>query len=106
MSDKEQVLEAMKKAGKPVRPGDLAKELGLESKAVSKIIADLKKRERFTPPKDVITPRWNKQTRGPFGPRCKYTLILRKGAFSGRLPYCAFPSYSFGNERDAVMDCK
>ena len=51
MSDKEQVLEAMKKAGKPVRPGDLAKELGLESKAVSKIIADLKKEGTVHSPK-------------------------------------------------------
>ena len=31
---KSQVLEAMKKAGKPVRPGDVAKATGLESKEV------------------------------------------------------------------------
>ena len=30
------VLSAMKKAGKPVRPGDIAKLLGEDSKAVSK----------------------------------------------------------------------
>jgi len=39
----EKVLKAMKKAGKPVRPGDLAKELGMESKEVSNIISQLKK---------------------------------------------------------------
>ncbi len=44
MEDKKsQVLEAMKKAGKPVRPGDVAKATGLESKEVSKIISELKK---------------------------------------------------------------
>ena len=34
MEDK--VLDAMKKAGKPVRPGDVAKELGVDSQDVSK----------------------------------------------------------------------
>jgi len=38
MSDKEQVvLEAMKKAGKPVRPGDIAKATGFDKSEVSKI---------------------------------------------------------------------
>ena len=37
------VLNAMKKAGKPVRPGDVAEVLGVESKDVSKIINKLKK---------------------------------------------------------------
>ena len=37
------ILDAMKKAGKPVRPGDIAKTLGLESKEVSKLISQLKK---------------------------------------------------------------
>ncbi len=45
------VLTAMKKAGKPVRPGDLAKELGLESKEVSKIIQELKKEGAVMSPK-------------------------------------------------------
>jgi Mn-dependent DtxR family transcriptional regulator len=39
----ENVLEAMKEAGKPVRPGDIAKTLGIESKEVSKAIKELKK---------------------------------------------------------------
>ncbi|MEJ2634301.1 MAG: transcriptional regulator [Calditrichia bacterium] len=45
------VLNAMKTAGKPVRPGDVAKETGLDSKEVSKIIADLKKEGKVISPK-------------------------------------------------------
>jgi Mn-dependent DtxR family transcriptional regulator len=48
---KETVLDAMKKAGKPVRPGDLAKELGVESKDVSKAITALKKEGKVVSPK-------------------------------------------------------
>jgi len=45
LEDKERiVLEAMKNAGKPVRPGDIAKATGLESKEVSKLIKSLKKK--------------------------------------------------------------
>ena len=36
------VLKAMEKAGKPVRPGDVAKMIGVESKEVSKVISELK----------------------------------------------------------------
>ena len=45
------VLKAMKKAGKPVRPGDVAKMLGVESKEVSKIITGLKKEGKVISPK-------------------------------------------------------
>ncbi len=45
------ILEAMKKAGKPVRPGDIAKMIGEESKAVSKAIGDLKKQGKVYSPK-------------------------------------------------------
>ena len=45
------VLNAMKKAGKPVRPGDIAKMIGEESKSVSKTIADLKKKGKVISPK-------------------------------------------------------
>ena len=52
MEEKERfVLEAMKKAGKPVRPGDVAKMTGLESKEVSKITSDLKKKGKVSSPK-------------------------------------------------------
>ena len=45
------VLNAMKKAGKPVRPGEVAKMIGEESKDVSKVIGDLKKRGKVISPK-------------------------------------------------------
>ena len=45
------VLNAMKKAGKPVRPGDIAKMIGEESKDVSKVIGDLKKKGKVISPK-------------------------------------------------------
>ena len=52
MEEKEaKVLEAMKQAGKPVRPGDVAKATGLESKDVSKLIQSLKKQGLVMSPK-------------------------------------------------------
>ncbi len=45
------VLDAMKKAGKPVRPGDVAKTVELDSKEVSKIIDSLKKKGLVVSPK-------------------------------------------------------
>jgi len=45
------VLNAMKKAGKPVRPGDVAKMLGEDSKQISKVINDLKKQGKVVSPK-------------------------------------------------------
>ncbi|MBW2575854.1 MAG: transcriptional regulator [Deltaproteobacteria bacterium] len=45
------VLAAMKKAGKPVRPGEVANMIGEESKAVSKIISSMKKKGRVVSPK-------------------------------------------------------
>ena len=52
MEEKEKmIIEAMQKAGKPVRPGDVAKMLGLESKEVSKIIKSLKNKGKIISPK-------------------------------------------------------
>ena len=51
MSEKEKVLDAMKKAGKPLRPGDIAKLTGIPSKEVSKIIKELKKEGNDKSPK-------------------------------------------------------
>jgi len=52
MEDKKQlVLEAMRNAGKPVRPGDIAKSTGLDSKEVSKIIRELKAEGKVISPK-------------------------------------------------------
>ena len=45
------VLNALKKAGKPLRPGEVAKMIGEESKTVSKIIGDLKKQGKVISPK-------------------------------------------------------
>lgn len=45
------VLEAMEKAGKPVRPGYVAKMTGLAKDEVSKVIASLKKKGKITSPK-------------------------------------------------------
>ena len=49
MEDK--VLAAMKEAGKPVRPGDIAKVLGVDGKDVSKAIDVLKKAGKVHSPK-------------------------------------------------------
>ncbi len=52
MDEKEAlVLQAMKEAGKPVRPGELSKELGLESKEISKIIKRLREKGEVISPK-------------------------------------------------------
>lgn len=45
------VISAMKKAGKPVRPGDIAKALGVENKEISKVFQELKKQGRIVSPK-------------------------------------------------------
>ena len=44
------IIETMKKAGKPLRPGEIAEILDMDSKEISKIIAKLKKTG------DVISP--------------------------------------------------
>ena len=52
MVNKEQlVLDAMKKVEKPVRPGDIAKMIELDSKEISKIINKLKKKGEIISPK-------------------------------------------------------
>ena len=49
--NKATVLNEMKKIGKPVRPGDVAKSTGIDSKEVSKVIQDLKKEGKVRSPK-------------------------------------------------------
>jgi hypothetical protein len=51
MADKNKVLAAMKKAGKPVRPGDLAKLMGEDGKEISKVMSELKKEGKVVSPK-------------------------------------------------------
>jgi len=46
-----EIMRAMKKAGKPVRPGEIAKMIDADSKAVSKAIAALKKSGKVVSPK-------------------------------------------------------
>jgi biotin operon repressor len=48
---KEKVLTALKAAGKPVRPGDIAKSLNMDSKDVSKAIKSLKAQGKIISPK-------------------------------------------------------
>ncbi len=45
------VLTAMKKAGKPVKAGDVAEATGMDKAEVSKIIAALKKQSKVRSPK-------------------------------------------------------
>ena len=49
--DAKKVLEAMKKAGKPMRPGDVAKMLNVDSKEVSKAIKELREKGKVFSPK-------------------------------------------------------
>jgi len=52
MANKEQmVIDAMKKAKKPMRTGDIAKTTGIDSKEVSKVIKELKKSGKVITPK-------------------------------------------------------
>lgn len=50
MSDKEIVLETMKKAGEPVNAGKVAEMSGLDRKAVDKAFAELKKEGNIVSP--------------------------------------------------------
>ncbi|RKZ22451.1 transcriptional regulator [bacterium] len=45
------VLNILKKKGKPMGPGDIAKEAGLDSKEVSRVIKELKKEGLVYSPK-------------------------------------------------------
>jgi len=51
MDKEEMVLDAFKKAGKTLRPGDVARITGLDSKEVSKIIKKLKDERKLIVPK-------------------------------------------------------
>jgi biotin operon repressor len=52
MENKEQVvLDAMAKAGRPVKGGEIAESTGLDQKEVTKIINNLKKQGKVNSPK-------------------------------------------------------
>ena len=50
MSVRDKVIEAFKKAGKPVSAGEITTISGLDRKVVDKVFADLKKEEVITSP--------------------------------------------------------
>ncbi len=49
--DEQKVLYALRDAGKPLRPGEIAEATGLESKEVSKILKKLKGEDAVCTPK-------------------------------------------------------
>lgn len=51
MDNVEQVLEAMRKAGKPLKAGEVAELAGLDKKVVEKAMDQLKKTEMIVSPK-------------------------------------------------------
>ncbi|WP_456402547.1 MarR family transcriptional regulator [Persephonella sp.] len=51
MSIEQQVLEAMEKAGKPLRTGEIAEITGLDKKEIEKAIKKLKKEGKIESPK-------------------------------------------------------
>lgn len=51
MEAKEKVLEAMRKNGQPMRPGDIAEATGLDKKELDKLIKVLKDEELIYSPK-------------------------------------------------------
>ena len=50
MSEKEQILEAMRKAGEPLSAGKIAELTGLDRKVVDKAFAELKKEGSIVSP--------------------------------------------------------
>jgi len=51
MSNKEKVIEIFESFGKPLRPGEIASKIGIDSKEVSKIIKELKDEGKVHSPK-------------------------------------------------------
>lgn len=48
---KEKILSTLQNSEKPLRPGDIAKEIGVDSKEVSKFIKELKAEDKVFSPK-------------------------------------------------------
>ncbi|MGE5391608.1 MAG: MarR family transcriptional regulator [Deltaproteobacteria bacterium] len=51
MDTTKSVLDAMKKAGKPLKAGEIAELTGLDKKEVDKVMTQLKKDEKISSPK-------------------------------------------------------
>jgi len=55
METSEMVLNTLKKAGKPMKSGEIAEIAGIDKAEVDKVIKKLKKEEMINSPKTVIT---------------------------------------------------
>lgn len=51
MENKENVLKAMQKLGKPIKPGDISKITGIDDKELSRIFKELKAEGKIISPK-------------------------------------------------------
>jgi len=51
MVEKNKVIEVFKNSGKPLRPGEIATELGVESQDISKVIKELREEGKVYSPK-------------------------------------------------------
>jgi len=54
MADKDAVLKVFKNSDNPLRPGEIAKELGIESKEISKYIKELREEGKVYSPKQCF----------------------------------------------------
>ncbi len=54
MENREIVLNALKEAGKPVRPGQVAEVTGIDKKEIDRIIKELKKEGKIFSPKQCF----------------------------------------------------
>lgn len=51
MTSKEKILKVFKSSAKPLRPGEIADQIGVESKEVSKVIKELREEGTVYSPK-------------------------------------------------------
>jgi predicted transcriptional regulator len=51
MSSKDKIMNVFKTSNKPLRPGEIANQIGIESKEVSKIIKELREEGKVFSPK-------------------------------------------------------
>jgi hypothetical protein len=54
MDNLQKVLKVFKDAGKPLRPGDVAQQAGVDKKEAAQIIKDLKKQGKLISPKQCF----------------------------------------------------
>ena len=51
MATRDKVLDVFKSSAKPLRPGEIAEQIGIESKEVSKVIKELREEGKVYSPK-------------------------------------------------------